>query len=149
MPPSKSREERKAGELLGKVIGEDLLKYGLIPEFIGRLPVLATLTELNEAALVQVLTEPKNALAKQYKRLFELDGVQLSFTETALRAVAELAVKRKTGARGLRAILETAMLDIMYEIPGASNILEVAISEDVILRKEKPFIVYQEEKEAS
>ena len=147
--PITSRKERNVGELLGKVRGEDLLKYGLIPEFIGRLPVIATLNELNEGALVQVLCEPKNALVKQYKKLFELDGVQLSFTASALRAVAEQAVKRRTGARGLRAILEQAMLDIMYEIPSASNILEVVISEDVILRKEKPFVVYHEEKEAS
>jgi ATP-dependent Clp protease ATP-binding subunit ClpX len=144
-----TKEERNVGDLLNRVRGEDLLKYGLIPEFIGRLPVLATLNELDEAALVQVLTEPKNALVKQYKKLFEMDGVQLTFTDTALRAVAEQAVKRKTGARGLRAILEQAMLDIMYEIPSRPNILEVVISEDVIERKEKPFVVYQEEKEAS
>ena len=147
--PIASRDERSVGEVLTRVRGEDLLKYGLIPEFIGRLPMLATLNELDEGALVQVLTEPKNALVKQYKKLFEMDGVQLTFTETALRAVAEMAVKRKTGARGLRAILEQAMLDIMYEIPSRSNILEVVISEDVIVRKEKPFVVYQEEKEAS
>ena len=147
--PIASRAEKKLGETLGSVRGEDLLKYGLIPEFIGRLPMIATLNELDEAALVQVLTEPKNALVKQYKKLFEMDGVQLTFTETALKAVADQAVKRKTGARGLRAILEQAMLDIMYEIPSRPNILEVVISEDVILRKEKPFVVYQEEKEAS
>ena len=147
--PIATKDERSVGEVLTKVRGEDLLKYGLIPEFIGRLPVIATLNELDESALVQVLTEPKNALVKQYKKLFEMDGVQLTFTESALRAVAELAVKRKTGARGLRAILEQAMLDIMYEIPSRSNILEVVISEDVIIRKEKPFVVYQEEKEAS
>lgn len=147
--PIASKEERSIGEVLNRVRGEDLLKYGLIPEFIGRLPVIATLNELDEGALVQVLTEPKNALVKQYKKLFEMDGVQLSFTETALKAVASQAVKRKTGARGLRAILEQAMLDIMYEIPSRPNILEVVISEDVIQRKEKPFVVYQEEKEAS
>jgi ATP-dependent Clp protease ATP-binding subunit ClpX len=147
--PISSKIEGKKTNMLNKVRGEDLLKYGLIPEFIGRLPVLATLGELDEAALVQVLCEPKNALIKQYKKLFEMDGVQLTFTESALRAVAEQAVKRKTGARGLRAILEQAMLDIMYEIPSRPNILEVVISEDVIARKEKPFVVYQEEKEAS
>ena len=147
--PITSREERSIGEVLNRVRGEDLLKYGLIPEFIGRLPVIATLSELDESALVQVLTEPKNALVKQYKKLFEMDGVQLTFTDSALKAVAQQAVKRKTGARGLRAILEQAMLDIMYEIPSSPNILEVVISEDVIQRKEKPFVVYQEEKEAS
>jgi ATP-dependent Clp protease ATP-binding subunit ClpX len=147
--PIRSKQQRAVGELLGKVRGEDLLKFGLIPEFIGRLPVTATLAELDEPALVQVLTEPKNALAKQYKKLFDLDGVQLTFTESALRAVAAQAVKRRTGARGLRAILEQAMLDIMYEIPSRPNILEVVISEDVVLRKEKPFVVYHEEKEAS
>ena len=144
-----SKEKRNLGELLTRVRGEDLLKYGLIPEFIGRLPVTATLTELDEAALVRVLTEPKNALVKQYKKLFDIDHVQLTFTDGALRAVAELAVKRKTGARGLRAILEQAMLDIMYDIPSQSNIHEVIISEEVIAHKEKPFVVYHEEKEAS
>ena len=147
--PIASRQQRGIGEVLSRVRGEDLLKYGLIPEFVGRLPVTATLTELDEAALVQVLCEPKNALVKQYKKLFEMDGVELRFTDTALRAVAEQAVKRRTGARGLRAILEQAMLDIMYEIPSRPEIIEVVISEDVIARKEKPFIVYHEEKEAS
>lgn len=144
-----SKQEASQSNLLGRVRGEDLLKYGLIPEFIGRLPVLATLNELDEAALVQVLCEPKNALIKQYKKLFELDGVQLTFTDGALRAIAAQAVQRKTGARGLRAILEQAMLDIMYDIPSQPNILEVVISEDVVARKEKPFVVYHEEKEAS
>ena len=147
--PITSRRERRAGELLTKVEGQDLLKYGLIPEFIGRLPVLATLNELDEPALIQVLTEPKNALIKQYRTLFEIDGVQLTFTTPALKAVAELAVERKTGARGLRAILEQAMLDVMYEIPSSKNIREVVISDEVIAHKAKPIIVYQEEKEAS
>jgi ATP-dependent Clp protease ATP-binding subunit ClpX len=147
--PITSKKQRSVGDVLNKVRGEDLLKYGLIPEFIGRLPVIATLNELDEPALVQVLSEPKNALVKQYKKLFDMDGVQLTFTEGALRAVASQAVKRRTGARGLRAILEQAMLDIMYEIPSRPNILEVVISEDVVLRKEKPFVVYHEEKEAS
>jgi ATP-dependent Clp protease ATP-binding subunit ClpX len=144
-----SKEKRNLGDMLTQVRGEDLLKYGLIPEFIGRLPVTATLTELDEEALVRVLTEPKNALVKQYKKLFEIDNVQLTFTDSALKAVADLAVKRKTGARGLRAILEQAMLDIMYEIPSESNICEVVISEEVVSHKEKPFVVYHEEKEAS
>jgi ATP-dependent Clp protease ATP-binding subunit ClpX len=147
--PIASREERSVGEILVKVRSEDLLKYGLIPEFIGRLPVVATLEELNEGALVRVLTEPKNALTKQYKKLFQMDGVELTFTDVALRAVAHQAIRRKTGARGLRAILEQAMLDIMYEIPSQPNILEVVISEEVINRREPPLVVYQEEKEAS
>ena len=140
------RERRSLGETLGEVRGEDLLKFGLIPEFIGRLPVLTTLTELDEEALVKVLTEPKNALIKQYRRLFMMDGVELTFTEGALRAVAQCAIERKTGARGLRAILEAAMLDIMYDIPSQPDILEVVVNEEVITRHEKPLVVYQEEK---
>ena len=145
------RERKSLGETFSAVSGEDLLKFGLIPEFIGRLPVVSTLTELDEAALVQVLTKPKNALVKQYKKLFELDKVKLTFTEDALLAVAALAVKRKTGARGLRAILEKSMLEIMYEIPSHSDILEVVISEEVINAGERPLVVYQDEpaKEAS
>jgi len=140
------KKTRSLGETLGEVRGEDLLKFGLIPEFIGRLPVLTTLTELDEDALVKVLTEPKNALIKQYNRLFMMDGVELTFTETALQAVASCAIDRKTGARGLRAILESAMLDIMYEIPSQPDILEVVVNEEVITRHEKPLVVYQEEK---
>src|SRR5512141_2560825 len=143
----KSRAERNTGELLALVEPDDLLKFGMIPEFIGRLPVTATLEELDEEALVRVLVEPRNALSRQYKRLFEMDGVQLSFTEGALRSIAKQAVRRKTGARGLRAILEQAMLDVMYDIPSQRNIREVVISEEVINRKEKPLVVYQEEKE--
>jgi ATP-dependent Clp protease ATP-binding subunit ClpX len=139
------------GEVLVEVEGQDLLKFGLIPEFIGRLPVVTTLTELDEDALVRVLTEPKNALIKQYKKLFELDEVKLSFTEDALTAIANQAIDRKTGARGLRAILETAMLDIMYDIPSEPDILEVMVSEEVVTRGERPRVVYQGEpvKEAS
>ncbi len=146
--PIQSKETRPVGELLTKVRSEDLLKYGLIPEFVGRLPVVATLEELDENALVNVLTQPKNALTKQYRKLFEMDGVKLTFTETALRAVAQQAITRKTGARGLRAILESAMLDVMYDIPSKSNIVEVVVSEEVITKEERPLIVYQEEKEA-
>jgi len=145
----KSPTNKSLGETLAKVRSEDLLKFGLIPEFIGRLPVVTTLTELDESALMRVLTEPKNALTKQYKKLFELDNVTLSFTEGALNAVAERAIERKTGARGLRAILENAMLDIMYEIPSQPNILEVVISEEVITKNEKPLVVYQDEQKAS
>jgi ATP-dependent Clp protease ATP-binding subunit ClpX len=139
------------GEVLVEVEGQDLLKFGLIPEFIGRLPVVTTLTELDEEALVRVLTQPKNALIKQYKKLFELDEVKLSFTEDALTAIANQAIDRKTGARGLRAILETAMLDIMYDIPSEPDILEVVVSEEVVTRGERPRVVYQGEpvKEAS
>ncbi len=143
--PISKREERSLGEILSKVRGDDLLKYGLIPEFVGRLPVTATLTELKEEDLVRVLTEPKNALTKQYKKLFEMDNVQLTFTENGLSAVARQAISRKTGARGLRAILEQAMLDIMYDIPSQRNIREVVVNEDVIDRKEKPFVVYEKE----
>ncbi len=146
-----SKQKRGLGETLSKVRGEDLLKFGLIPEFIGRLPVVATLTELDEDALVRVLTEPRNALTRQYRKLFEIDGVALNFTDGARRAVAQRAIERKTGARGLKAILENAMLDIMYEIPSQQNIVEVVISEEVITKGEHPLVVYQKEaqKEAS
>jgi ATP-dependent Clp protease ATP-binding subunit ClpX len=135
--------------LLSKVQPEDLLKFGLIPEFIGRLPLVATLEDLDEAALVSILTAPKNALTKQYKRLFELENVQLRFTEEALKAVAGQALKRKAGARGLRAILEELMLDMMFEIPSDPEIKEVVVSEDTVIKSEKPLVVYhQREKSA-
>ncbi len=139
----KRKVEKKAGELLTEVTPEDLLKYGFIPEFIGRLPVLATLLELNEEAMVQILKEPKNALVKQYQKLFEMEHVKLKFTDGSLVAIAKEALKRNTGARGLRSILENAMLDIMYEIPSQSMVKEIVISEDVISKKEKPIIVYE------
>ena len=127
---------------------EDLLKFGLIPEFIGRLPVIATLHELNEEALVDILTKPKNALVKQYQKLFEMDGVKLKFTQDALAAVAQRGARRATrGARGLRAILENAMLDIMYDVPSRAGIKEVVINEEVITKGEAPLIVYQKEAE--
>jgi ATP-dependent Clp protease ATP-binding subunit ClpX len=140
----KKREEKKAGELLLQVTPEDLLKYGYIPEFIGRLPMLASLTELDEEALVQILTEPKNALSKQYQKLLEMEGVRLRFSDGALVAIAKEAIKRNTGARGLRAILEAAMLDIMYEIPSQQHLREVVISEEVIYRRERPLLVYDQ-----
>lgn len=140
----KKKQEKKAGELLLQVTPEDLLKYGYIPEFIGRLPMLASLTELDEEALVQILTEPKNALTKQYQKLFEMEGVRLRFTDGALVSIAKEALKRNTGARGLRAILEGAMLDLMYEIPSQNTVREVVISEDVIYRKERPLLVYDQ-----
>lgn len=140
----KKKQEKKAGELLLQVTPEDLLKYGYIPEFIGRLPMLASLTELDEEALVQILTEPKNALTKQYQKLFEMEGVRLRFTDGAMVSIAKEALKRNTGARGLRAILEGAMLDIMYEIPSQNAVREVVISEEVIYHKERPLLVYDQ-----
>jgi ATP-dependent Clp protease ATP-binding subunit ClpX len=141
----KKREEKKLGELLNNVTPEDLLKFGYIPEFIGRLPVLAPLTELDEEAMVQILKEPKNALVKQYQRLFDLENVRLRFTDGSLVAIAKEALKRNTGARGLRSILENSMLEIMYEVPSQQNVKEVVISEDVIYRKEKPIVVYEQQ----
>src|SRR6476660_1690829 len=143
----KSKKEYKLGDLLSQVQPEDLLKFGLIPEFIGRLPVIATLHELNEDALIDILTKPKNALVKQFQRLFDMDGVKLKFTKTALSAVAKEALIRNAGARGLRAILEHAMLDIMYDVPSRSGIKEVVINDDVITKREPPLIVYQKEAE--
>lgn len=139
---------RTHNELLSQVGQEDLLKFGLIPEFIGRLPVVATLMELDEGALIKVLTEPKNALVKQYRKLFSIDEVELSFTEGALKEVARQAIERKTGARGLRAILETAMLDIMYDIPSEENITEVVVNEEVIRSGEQPIVVYRKDETA-
>lgn len=143
----RSRKEFKLGELLEQVQPEDLLKFGLIPEFIGRLPVIATLHELNEDALIDILTKPKNSLVKQFQKLFEMDGVKLKFTKGSLGAVAKEALSRNSGARGLRAILEHAMLDIMYEVPSRNGIKEVVINEEVITKREPPLIVYQKEAE--
>ncbi|MEZ4390880.1 MAG: ATP-dependent Clp protease ATP-binding subunit ClpX [Polyangiales bacterium] len=140
-----SKADKKIGELFQQVQPEDLLKFGMIPEFIGRLPVLATLHELNEDALVDVLTKPRNSLERQYKRLFDMDGVKLKFTKGALGAVAREALARQSGARGLRAILEHAMLDVMYEVPSKSGIKEVVVNEEVILKHEAPLIVYHKE----
>ena len=145
----KSKDKRAISELLAAVQPEDLIRYGLIPEFVGRLPVLATLEELSVDALVEILVTPKNALVKQYRRLFELDGVSLKFTPEALRAVATRALAHKAGARGLRAILENAMLDIMYEVPSEPNLKEVVVNEDVILKGERPLLLYQKEAESA
>ncbi|MDW8247542.1 MAG: ATP-dependent Clp protease ATP-binding subunit ClpX [Sandaracinaceae bacterium] len=140
-----SKKERSIGQILEQVQPEDLIKAGMIPEFIGRLPIIATLHELNEEALIDILTKPKNALIKQYQKLLEMDGVRLKFTRNALVAIAREALKRNSGARGLRAILENAMLDIMYEIPSRKGVKEVLVNEDVILRGEKPVLVLERE----
>ena len=136
-------EARKVGEILADVEAEDLIKYGLIPEFVGRLPVIATLEELDEDALVQILTEPKNALTKQYARLFEMEGCELEFREDALHAIATKAMERKTGARGLRTILEHALLDTMYELPSNHNITKAVIDESVIEGETPPYLIYE------
>jgi len=143
------RDGRRPTELLHDVQPEDLLKFGLIPEFIGRLPVIATLDELDESALMRILKEPKNALTKQYSKLFEMETVHLKFTEEALRAIAREAMKRKSGARGLRAIMENIMLDIMYDMPSQPNIKEVVISEDVVDKTEPPIVVYTKAAESA
>ena len=127
-----SQTEKNVGEILKKILPEDLLKYGLIPEFIGRVPIIVTLEQLDENALMDILTKPKNALARQYKRLFEMDGVELNFDEDALREVAHMAIERKTGARGLRAILENAMMDIMYDVPSMPDVKSCEITKGVI-----------------
>jgi ATP-dependent Clp protease ATP-binding subunit ClpX len=138
----KSKNDNAIGELFAKVEPEDLLKYGLIPEFVGRVPVIATLRDLDEAALISILTEPKNALVKQYQKLFSMEGVTLSFEEEAIPAVAKLALERKTGARGLRSIMEAILLDVMYELPSCKNVEEVIITKDVIEDKCKPILKY-------
>jgi len=143
------RDGRRPSELLHEVQPEDLLRFGLIPEFIGRLPVLATLDELEETALVRILKEPKNALTKQYSKLFEMESVHLKFTEEALRAISKEAMKRKSGARGLRAIMENIMLDVMYDMPSQPNIKEVVVSEEVVTRNEAPIIVYSKAAESA
>ena len=142
----KKETERSLGETLRNVQPEDLIKFGLIPEFLGRLPVLATLDELSAESLIRILTEPKNALLKQYKKLFEIEGVNLRLTDSALSAIADEALKRKSGARGLRAILESCMLDIMYEIPSKEDVKECVIGEEVVLKKEEPILLYEPSK---
>ena len=140
----RSKEEgKKVGESLRAVEPDDLVKFGLIPEFVGRLPVIATLDELDEAAMVQILTEPKNALTKQYAKLFEMEGVELEFRPDALKSVAHKALERKTGARGLRSILEGVLLDTMYEIPSQSDVSKVVIDESVIDGTSKPLLIYE------
>jgi ATP-dependent Clp protease ATP-binding subunit ClpX len=144
----KHKKERPLGEILAQVQPQDLLKFGLIPEFVGRLPVIATLEELDEAALVKILTEPKNALVKQFQKLMEMDRVSLKFTDDALVAIAQEALKRKSGARGLRAILESAMLELMYELPSLPNVRECLINNDFILKHAGPIYTYGVSEEA-
>ena len=137
------------GELLKEVEPEDLIKYGLIPEFVGRLPVVATLEELDEDALVEILVEPKNALTKQYQKLFEMEGVELELRDDALRAVASRAMARKTGARGLRTILENVLLDTMYDLPSMTNASKVVVDETVVTGETEPYIIYETEEPAA
>jgi ATP-dependent Clp protease ATP-binding subunit ClpX len=143
------RVDRRLGEVLREAETEDLLRFGMIPEFVGRLPVVATLDELNEDALIEILTRPKNALVKQYQKLFELEDVRLRLTDGALRAVARQALKRKSGARGLRSILENVMLELMYDIPSRDDVEECVISEEVIEQGAKPLLVFKREAESA
>ncbi len=141
-------KDAKLGELFHNVEPEDLIKYGLIPEFVGRLPVVATLDELDEGALVKILLQPRNALTKQYGKLFEMEGVELEFREDALRAVAKRAMERKTGARGLRTILENVLLDTMYDLPNMNNATKVVVDEAVVNGETSPYVIYESEKTA-
>ena len=134
---------------MAQVRSEDLLKFGLIPEFIGRLPVVVALSQLDEEALKKILVEPKNALVKQYKKMLSMDGVELEFTDGALSAIAKLALERKSGARGLRAIIEGIMTDTMYELPSQENVAKCVVTEDTVLGKSKPALVYHSEPEAA
>jgi ATP-dependent Clp protease ATP-binding subunit ClpX len=144
-----TNKERKVGEVLSLVEPGDLIKYGLIPEFVGRMPVIAALDELDQPALIKILTEPKNALMKQYQKLLSFDNVRLKFTEGALSAISKKAIKRKTGARGLRSILEEIMLDVMYEIPSQKSIRECLVTEETVAKKEKPILVYEKQAESA
>lgn len=137
----KKREEKEIGEILNLILPQDLLRYGLIPEFVGRVPIIVTLEALDIDALIKILTEPKNALVKQYKKLFELDGVDLEFMDDAMQAIADEALRRNTGARGLRAIIEDIMLEVMYEVPSRIDITKVVITKDVVEKKEDPLLV--------
>lgn len=138
--PIKSKRQRNIGDTLRKVLPEDLLKSGLIPEFIGRLPVVVTLDALDEEALVNILTKPKNALVKQYQKLLELDGVKLTFDDDALRQIAKEALKRKTGARGLRSIIEGIMRNVMYDVPSIEGVTACRVTKDVITSKKEPIL---------
>jgi ATP-dependent Clp protease ATP-binding subunit ClpX len=138
--------EQGIGETFKSLEPEDLLKFGLIPEFVGRLPVIATLEDLDEDALIIILTQPKNALVKQYQRLFELENTTLSFTDDALSAIAKRAIQRKTGARGLRSILEDILLDTMFELPGMDEVVEVVVNEEAVTSEAKPLMIYADQK---
>ncbi len=140
-------EERGTGEVLRDVEPEDLLKFGLIPEFVGRVPVVATLTDLDEAALIEILTKPKNALVKQYQRLFEMEDVSLEFTDDALKAISEKAIKRKTGARGLRSIMEGILLEPMFDLPGLEAVEEMVINREVVEGRSRPLYIYTDRRE--
>lgn len=142
----KGKKEKQIGQILSQVLPQDLLKYGLIPEFVGRIPVIATLDALDEQALIRILTEPKNALAKQYQKFFDLDGIELEFTEDAISSIAEKALKRNIGARGLRSIIEDIMLDVMYDIPSRTDIVKVVVTKDVVNKGDQPILVTQERK---
>jgi len=144
----RSEDDQKIGDMLGTLEPEDLLRFGLIPEFVGRLPVVATLRDLDEGALIQILTEPKNALVKQYQRLFDMESTRLEFTTDALGAIAKRAIARKTGARGLRSILEEVLLDTMYELPGLEGVQEVVVNDEVISGAAKPLYIYSDKAEA-
>jgi len=137
------KDERLIGSIISEVEPEDLVKYGLIPEFIGRLPVVATLRELDEEALMQILTQPKNSLVKQYQKLFDMESVELDIRESALKAIAQKAMQRNTGARGLRSILENVLLDTMYRVPSEANVTKVVIDESVINGESEPLLIYQ------
>ena len=145
----RSPDERKVGDVLKDLEPEDLLKYGLIPEFVGRLPVIATLEDLDKDALITILTEPKNALVKQYKALFDMEHIELTFDEKALGAVAEKAIERKTGARGLRSIMENLLLDTMFDLPDLENVEEVVIKKETVEESEPPVFVHGDKKSKS
>ncbi|MBQ9577954.1 MAG: ATP-dependent Clp protease ATP-binding subunit ClpX, partial [Ottowia sp.] len=138
------REEKPLSETFAQVEPEDLVKYGLIPELVGRMPVIATLAELSEEAMVRILTEPKNALVKQFARLLEMEDVQLDITPAALHAIARKAIERKTGARGLRSILEQALIDTMFDLPASKNVARVVVDEDCITAAQPPQLIYRE-----
>ena len=142
-------DDRRTGDILKEVEPDDLLRFGLIPEFVGRLPVIATLEDLDEGALIQILTEPKNALVKQYQRLFDMEGVGLTFNEEALKAIAKKAIARKTGARGLRSIMEGILLETMFELPGLEGVEEVVVNGEVVEGNAKPLYIYSEKKKAA
>jgi ATP-dependent Clp protease ATP-binding subunit ClpX len=142
----RTKEQLRIGEILDQILPQDLLKFGMIPEFVGRVPIIVTLDALDEDALVRILTEPKNAMVKQYQKFFELDGIDLEFTEEAMKSVAREAMKRNTGARGLRAIIEDIMLDVMYDIPSRSDVVKCVVTEDVVGKSKEPLLVTSERK---